>query len=602
MTESLFSYFQKHFRLISCDSEFQTVAGEMPNVLCFVYKDIITGEVWRCETSEEVKALPFDYNSTCFIVYNAVAECKAWLAWGIDVPEYILDLWIEAKNISQSGSGKTKGFNTQLNVARRFGMPEKYVMLEKEKDTMRDLILDNKSWSSKKWISILDYCEKDTVLCGMLLQPLCAAIEEKFRDRKIPHIAQQMLCRGLAKGYEAVIFQNGIPIDLKNYNKFQKDWKKVSRKFQIEKNKILNVYDDEGIFKQDKFEQLLKDIYLYDEWPKTQTYKCSTARKTLEDFEERHPKIKLLRAVKKILESDRLQGYAVGKDGRSRGDHNFYSTITGRATPSSTDTPFVSSRWLRSFIKAPEGKVLVYADFKHEEPCIQAALSKDKNLIEAVKEDVYMFTANAAGATKGVNDPDRLKIIRKQYKEAFLAIGYGMGYRALAGKINRPEIEAQEIIAEIKSLYRDYYAWIFRTVQMFKIKGQMTTFHGWCRSCKNVRNLNTRKDHRSLENWPIQSHGAEILYWTVINLIRDDFKICATVHDAVLVELDDDQQLEANLTRLKNKMAVCAEDIIGQKIGSDGCEMKNVIRGYWQQEDDAKALYDEVMKFLNEVE
>ena len=38
---TLFNYLAEHFRIVACDSEFQPVAGEMPNVLCFVFKDIV---------------------------------------------------------------------------------------------------------------------------------------------------------------------------------------------------------------------------------------------------------------------------------------------------------------------------------------------------------------------------------------------------------------------------------------------------------------------------------------------------------------------------------------------------------------------------------
>ena len=584
---TLFNYLAKHFRIIACDSEFQPVAGEMPNVLCFVFKDCVTGEVWHCESKTDIEALPFDWEQTLLVAHNVYAEALSLLAWEIPLPEYWICTWIESKNVFQNGNNP-KGFFTQLNVAKILEVPDDLIMDADEKNIMRDLILDNAQWSSSEWKSIIDYCEEDTVCCAALFPLLCKKIEETF-ERPIEHTATQMLVRGQAKSLEAQMYANGIPVDTKSYNLFQEQWPNKKSKFIEQKNKILNVFE-EGIFKQDLFENLLRRLQLYSEWPKTKTGKCSTADGTLEEYEEVHPHIKLLRAVKNLIASGRLKGLEVGKDGRSRAEQKFFSTITGRAAPSSTNYPFVAPRWLRTFIHPPAGKVLAYIDFSHEEPCIQAALSKDPNLTEAVKGDVYMYTANDAGALRGVNDPDKVKSIRTIFKTTFLALSYGMGDWSVAAKTRATISQAREMIASIKHSYRVYYKWISNVVQMFKITGRMTTRHGWARSCKNVQSIN----NRSLENWPIQAHGAEILYWAIINIHKAGFKLIATVHDAVLVEFDVSDRIILDVYEVRKIMTRCAKDIVGMEIKTD----VEMILYNWEQAKDAKALYDEIMELV----
>ena len=310
----------------------------------------------------------------------------------------------------------------------------------------------------------------------------------------------------------------------------------------------------------------------------------------MEDFEKFNPKIKLLRAVRRLAASDRLSGFAVGKDQRSRGDQKFYWTKTGRAGPSSKDYPFVAPKWLRSFIGPPKGKFLAYMDFSHQEPCIQAALSGDTNLKAAVKDDVYMYTANQTGATRGVNDPKVIKEIRTTYKVTFLAIGYGMGDQGVAKQIDMSVVKAREIVANIKTLYATYYKWINNTVEMFKIRGQMTTKHGWCISCKGLQNIN----ERSLGNWPIQSHGAEILYWTVINVRAAGYKIVATVHDAILVEFDITPNIILDVYEVKKIMQRCAKQMVGAEIGVD----YEPILHNWEQGEEESELFDEIMKLV----
>ena len=584
---TLFNYLAEHFRIVACDSEFQPVAGEMPNVLCFVFKDIVTGEVWHCESKTDIETLPFDWSRTLLVAHNVYAEALSLLSWDIKLPEYWICTWVESKNVFQNGNNP-KGFFTQLNVAKLLKVPDDLIMDADEKNIMRDLILDNDQWQKSDWKRIIDYCEEDTVCCAALFPLLCKKIEEKF-ESAIGNIATQMLVRGQAKSLEAVMYANGIPIDTKSYNLFQEQWPNKKSQFIEQKNKILNVFEG-GIFKQELFEDFLKRLNLYDDWKKTKTGKCSTADETLEEYEDIHPHIKLLRAVKNLIASGRLKGLEVGKDGRSRAEQKFFSTITGRAAPSSTNYPFVAPRWLRAFIHPPAGKVLAYIDFSHQEPCIQAALSKDPNLTEAVKEDVYMYTAKISGALIGVNDPDRVKVIRKQYKVTFLGKSYGMGDWSLSSKTNTTISEAREIIANIEHSYRVYYKWIKNVVQMFKIKGQMTTRHGWSRSCKNVRKIN----NRSLENWPIQAHGAEILYWSIINIHKAGFKIIATVHDAVLVEFDVSDRIILDVYEVRKIMTRCAKDIVGMEIKTD----VEMILYNWEQEEDAKLLYEEIMELV----
>ena len=125
---------------------------------------------------------------------------------------------------------------------------------------------------------------------------------------------------------------------------------------------------------------------------------------------------------------------------------------------------------------------------------------------------------------------------------------------------------------------------------MFKIRGQMTTKHGWCISCKGVQNLN----ERSLGNWPIQSHGAEILYWTIINVRAAGFKIVATVHDAIMVEFDISPNIILDVYKVRLIMERCAKEMVGMEIGVD----YEPILNSWKLEEEEEELFDEIMKLV----
>ena len=69
----------------------------------------------------------------------------------------------------------------------------------------------------------------------------------------------------------------------------------------------------------------------------------------------------------------------------------------------------------------------------------------------------------------------------------------------------------------------------------------MTTCYGWQRVLSSQTKLN-REGKRvsirnSIQNWPIQSHGSEVLRQAILDLTEEGFKIVAPVHDALLIEI-----------------------------------------------------------------
>ena len=99
----------------------------------------------------------------------------------------------------------------------------------------------------------------------------------------------------------------------------------------------------------------------------------------------------------------------------------------------------------------------------------------------------------------------------------------------------------------------------------------MSTVYGWQRHIKDLFQIKNGKKvdiRRSLMNWPIQSHGAEILRKALIDLSDKDFKVCATVHDAVLLEIPIPEFYE-RLEEAKKIMVNASIDVVGGPIRVD---------------------------------
>ena len=130
---SLYEYlFEQYEHIVSVDSEFRASDyGDKTETVCFVYKDLKTGQRFDCTKPEDILDLPFPHDETVFVCFYATAEADAWINWNIPLPYRIIDLWIENKNIVQDGIEREAGFYGLLGVARRFKIDGKYIISSK---------------------------------------------------------------------------------------------------------------------------------------------------------------------------------------------------------------------------------------------------------------------------------------------------------------------------------------------------------------------------------------------------------------------------------------------------------------------------------------
>ena len=585
--------------VVSVDSEFRSSDnGERTETVCFAYKDLKTGQEYVCTKPEEILDLPFPHNETVFVCFYATAEADAWINWNIPLPYRIIDLWVETKNLIQDGIKRESGFFGLLETCRRFEIPQKYIMSDEEKEYFRELIVSKSTYTDNEFKSICDYCIKDTVLCDKLLGPVLKHIDLRLKPTPPDIRLHQIFLRGYQKALEAKLYNWGINVDVKNYERFNKYWPKAKDKFLHTKNKLIDVYDDNGTFKKDKFLKLLVRNNLTGKWPVTSKGTYKTDEKTLSKYKH-YPDIKLLREIKRLVDSDKLKGYAVGSDGRSRSWVRMFKTITGRCAWSSASYPFGSARWTRSFIKPPKGYMYAYIDWKFQEPCISAYLSKDKNLIEDVQSgDVYLACAKRVravpeDATKGTHGTER-----GIYKRGVLATQYQMGAVSLAHQLKISLKRGRNVHIKIKKAYPTYFNWSNRIVQKLQGRGRVQTLYGWTRhnAVGHYQNL------RSLGNWPIQSNGAEMLRAATMEVIHAGLEVHGVIHDAllVLIPLKDHEHW---IKLAQQKMKDVAYEITGGSIDTD---VEEIRENWWQEKNESKDgpgdLFQEIMELIDEVE
>ena len=131
----------------------------------------------------------------------------------------------------------------------------------------------------------------------------------------------------------------------------------------------------------------------------------------------------------------------------------------------------------------------------------------------------------------------------------------------------------------------------------------MSTVHGWQRHIKDLftyKNCKRIEFRRSLLNWTIQSHGAEILRSALIDLTDENFEVCALVHDAVLLQIPI-ADFNSRLTQAKKIMVDASIKVVGGPIRVDQEIIRSNYKQFKKDGSDTKdqKLFDEIMKEIN---
>jgi DNA polymerase I-like protein with 3'-5' exonuclease and polymerase domains len=150
-----------------------------------------------------------------------------------------------------------------------------------------------------------------------------------------------------------------------------------------------------------------------------------------------------------------------------------------------------------------------------------------------------------------------------------LSVQYGMATESLAARLGVPSFEAHQMLNQHREVFAQYWRWSDDWVQHALQTGTMRTVLGW--TCAvGITEFN----ERSIRNWPVQAHGAEILRVACIMAARRGIKLLAPVHDAVLIEAPIDE-IETDVAKMQDIMRRASRAVL------DGHELRteaNIIR------------------------
>ena len=522
--------------VILWDFEFVPKSGERPDVVCLAWHEVRAGRTFSRWCDELGPTPPFDVGpDTLFVCYVANAECACHLALGWPLPAKILDLSPEFRCVTNGRlAPEGKGL---IGAQRYFGLD---TISSKHKDAMQKRVMQGWPFTPEERFQILKYCESDTDALQRLLPKI------------LPHINLPIaLYRGESVAAAARQEHRGVPIDMEIFPRLRdkRTWSAIRDAIVPAIDEQYGVYvrskDGDWSFNVELFRQYLARAGIG--WPTLETGKLNLQRKTFEAMVKGWPQLEDLRQLRYARDKMRRIKLAVGADGRNRTVLWPFKAKTSRTQPKAAEWVFSPAVWLRSLIKPEPGMAVAYIDYSSMEFLVAAARSdghcgpNNPMLDMYMSGDPYLSFAKRVGAAPEWATKKTHEALRDRYKVGLLAIQYGMQVAALAIRLGISTFEAQEMLSQHHELFAQYWQWSEDWVATAFQTGVMWTDLGW-----ECRVGITEFNERSIRNFPVQANSADILRIACIMMERHGIRVCAPVHDAVLIEAPIDR-IEADV-------------------------------------------------------
>jgi hypothetical protein len=507
---------------------------------------------------------PFPDNAVVIAFYaSAEAGCFLELGWE---PKNFVDLYIEHR-VQTNGlprpkrerkkrqavqSGKTQKSEGRDNLLGALALRGLAHIDVDEKARMRELILTEDNPSPAQIAEILDYCATDVIGTEALFRYM-------FERGQIDW--PRALWRGRYAIAGARIERMGTSIDVSLHQRLSEKWGLIRHSLVVDANKTFKVFDEHDHFKKDLFADYIVRNNL--PWPKLPSGALALDNDTFDDMARFHPELRPLYEVRSSLGETRLTGLSIGPDGHNRCLLSMFQTVTGRNAPSPSEFIFGPARWMRGLIKPASGYGLAYVDWAAQEIAIAAALSGDERMIAGyLSGDPYLAFARDAGLVPSDATKDTHTQVRETCKTIVLGINYGMESDSMAVRAGITRAEARSLLGLHRHTYKQFWQWAENTVATALFAGEMQTQFGWRRLI--IPNPNVR----SIQNWPVQSCGAEMMRAAAIASTEAGIAVCAPVHDAFLIMAPLDY-LDADVAAMRAIMSAAAETIIGIPVRTD---------------------------------
>ncbi len=279
----------------------------------------------------------------------------------------------------------------------------------------------------------------------------------------------------------------------------------------------------------------------------------STGAKELDKLKDEHAiihKIMEYREASKLL-STYIIPIPELADKQNRIHTTFTQNVTATGRLSSTNPNLQNipvrteeGKRIREGFVAPEGKVLVSADYSQFELRLAAVLSGDTSLINDFNSGIDIHTKTASEAF-GVPFDEVTKTQRRAAKVINFGVLYGMSAKGLADAAGMTVGEAKVFIENYFKLRAPIKQKLEEILKQAREKGYVETFFGRRRPTPDVNSSNfliRTAAERAAQNMPIQGTEADLMKRAMVMVdkkLPQGAELVMQVHDSLIVECDE---------------------------------------------------------------
>jgi len=279
----------------------------------------------------------------------------------------------------------------------------------------------------------------------------------------------------------------------------------------------------------------------------------STATDVLNKLRDLHPIISYIEEYREYtkLKSTYVDTLPKLADEQGRVHTTFRLTIaaTGRLSSNEPNLQNIPVRTelgkkIRTGFVAKPGHTFVSADYSQFELRLAAALSNDKEMIDAFNNDQDIHVLTAA-AVMNLKPEEVTKEMRYRAKAVNFGIMYGQGPHGLAEQTGMSFPEARDFITKYFMIRPKLKEYIESLREMALKKGYVETIMGRRRPTPDVQSSNfmvREGAYRQAINMPIQGSAADL---TKLAMVRVQEKLpigsemLLQIHDSILIETPD---------------------------------------------------------------
>jgi len=279
--------------------------------------------------------------------------------------------------------------------------------------------------------------------------------------------------------------------------------------------------------------------------------------------------------------TDRLPEQVNRSTGRVHTSYHQAVTATGRLSssdPNLQNIPIRSEegRRIREAFVAPDGFILLAADYSQIELRIMAHLSQDAGLLRAFSagEDIHRHTASEifnVTLDEVTNDQ------RRSAKAINFGLIYGMSAHGLSKQLGIERHQAADYMTTYFERYPDVKHYMESTREQAKIDGYVETLFGrrlFLPEINSSNGMRRQYAERTAINAPMQGTAADIIKRAMIDiqhwLSTEDtsIRMIMQVHDELVFEVPLDQ-IESAQTKIEHFMSQAATLDVPLEVGID---------------------------------